>query len=423
MLVILHLVALLLSFFIFKGNKIFFILSEAFILLSAALAWNLFNELILPLNTLMSGLDAIKERDFNVKFRSTGKYEVDQLVTVYNQMMDELRTERTRQEQQHFFLEMLINTSPTGIIILDFDDKIQLVNPTALQILGICEKPITGLEISEFSHPILQEIKTLPSGESRTISLQGVTTYKLQKSQFIDRGFPRRFVMIEELTAEILEAEKKAYGKVIWMIAHEVNNTIGPVSSILQLALKSGRIWEQVQDAPLKNALEIAVERNQNLNVFMKNFAELVKLPEPAKRELDLFKLVQNIANLMGPRAREKKIEIQCQPVGARFQVFADEQQMEQALINIVKNSIEAIGESGQIILAADPVRRLLTIEDTGEGLPLESGGQIFSPFFSTRKDGQGIGLTLVREILIKHGFEFSLLTIRERETVFTIKF
>jgi len=97
-------VALVLSWFIFRDNKIWFIASEAVIIISIVFAIQLYRQLLQPLKTLMQGVEAIKDRDFNVKFLSTGKHEMDQLIEVYNQMMDELRIERTRQEQQHFFL-------------------------------------------------------------------------------------------------------------------------------------------------------------------------------------------------------------------------------------------------------------------------------------------------------------------------------
>ncbi len=123
--VILHLVTLVLTYFIFKQNKLLFIASEVLVIISVLVAWQLYNQLIQPLQLLMQGAEAIRDRDFNVKFVSTGKYEMDELILVYNQMIDELRNERTKQEQQHLFLAKLIHTSPTGILILDYDDHIQ----------------------------------------------------------------------------------------------------------------------------------------------------------------------------------------------------------------------------------------------------------------------------------------------------------
>ena len=194
---LLHLVTLVLSFIIFQNNKVFFIVSEVFILISILISWSFYNELIQPLQRLMQGIEAIKDRDFNVKFVKTGKPEMDQLLTVYNAMIDELRKERTLQEEQHFFLQKLIATSPTGIIILDFDNNIQSINEKALMFLKMQERDLIGKRVDVLEHLIFRQLNTIQPGESATINITGIDMYKLHKSQFIDRGFTRSFVMIE----------------------------------------------------------------------------------------------------------------------------------------------------------------------------------------------------------------------------------
>ncbi|SCW42330.1 PAS domain-containing sensor histidine kinase [Mucilaginibacter sp. NFR10] len=421
--VILHLLTLVLTYFIFNDNKIYFIISEVVVIISSVIAVQLYRQLIQPLKMLMQGVEAIKDKDFNVKFLSTGKHEVDALIDVYNQMMDELRTERTRQEQQHFFLEKLIHTSPTGIIILDFDDRVQQINPKALQVLGIDEKAVVGELIGELTNPIFEHIKALKSGETEVVKLDGINSFKLQKSHFIDRGFSRHFIMLEDLTAEILAAEKKVYGKVIRMMAHEVNNTIGPVNSIVQSAMKTDQLWAGHDFDPIKDALQVAMDRNQNLNLFMRNFADLVKLPPANKQPVVLQKLLASVVKLMDIRAKEKNVVLVLhlpeEPVG----IMADEQQLEQAFINIVKNAIEAIDDQGSVTFTINLKEKKLVITDTGKGITAEQNANLFTPFFSTKKDGQGIGLTLVREIMLNHGFEFSLKTVADQQTEFVIYF
>ena len=421
--IILHLITLVLSYFIFKNNKLLFIASEVLILFSAVLAWQLYRQLIQPLKSLMSGIEAIKDRDFTTKFVTTGKHEMDELISVYNQMIDQLRTERTKQEQQHFFLEKLIQTSPTGVIILDYDNRVYQLNPKAIQFLNLDEKAVINKLVDEIKHPVMKQISELQSGESKTISLNGVTTFKLQKSYFIDRGFPRVFVMMEELTVEILQAEKKAYGKVIRMMAHEVNNTIGPVNSILETTLKNERLVTE-ENITLKNALNVAFERNNNLNIFMRNFADIVRLPAPNKKKVDLHKLISNVSALMALKAGEKQIDFRYKLSNEPITISADEQQMEQALINIVKNAIEAIGQKGGTVTfttTCHPAR--LIISDTGKGIDESLKEQIFSPFFSTKKDGQGVGLMLIREIFINHHYKFSLESTETERTNFTVSF
>ncbi|WP_344764455.1 sensor histidine kinase [Pedobacter ginsengiterrae] len=408
-LVLLHLICLVMSYFIFEKNKVIFMVAEVFIIISILISINLYNQLISPLNYLRQGISAIKDKDFNVKFLATGKKEVDELVDVYNRMIDELRTERTKQQEQHFFLEKLVQTSPTGIIILDYDKQIKQINPKATEILS-----------SNPEH-LMNQLLDMKTGSSKTLRIDGLQTYKIQKSRFIDRGFERIFIMMEEVTAEIFQAEKNVYSKVIRMMAHEVNNTIGPVNSIINTALSNQNFWLPDKDVALKSAMKVAVDRNQNLNVFMRNFADLVKLPEANRKQMDLVFLVVSVSELMQFPAKEKNINFELNLPDEPYFILADAGQIEQALINIVKNAIEAIDINGIIHLELDIVKHKLTITDSGKGISEENAEQLFSPFYSTKKDGQGIGLTLVREILLNHGFEFSLKTIHPNCTIFTI--
>ncbi|MEP7323799.1 MAG: ATP-binding protein [Saprospiraceae bacterium] len=414
---ILHLLMVGLSFIILKNNELYFIISEVFILISLVISIQLYKDFINPLKLLMTGIDAIRDKDFNVKFLKTGKFEMDQLIDVYNHMIDQIRDERTLQEQQHYFLEKLIHTSPTGIMILDFEDHIATINAKAYDLLHLTEQDIKGKVIHTIDHPILQAITTLKTGESKMITPHGLQTFKCQKSHFMDRGFPHHFVMIEELTNEILSAEKKAYGKVIRMMAHEVNNSIGAVNSILDVTKTNPQ-----QQLEIRNALQIAIERNDRLNQFMKNFAEVVRIPEPRLETLDINQHIQSIADMMYYKASAHRINFEFEISKTPLLVSADINQMEQVMINIVKNAMESIQQKSEqvsdhnfqatikFITSFNP--GLLIIEDNGVGLSKEATDLLFTPFYSSKRDGQGIGLTVIREILNNHKFKFSLKSI-----------
>jgi len=402
-------ICLVLSYFIFEEQKLLFILSEVLIIGCALLAIRLYKQLIQPLTNLQQGITAIKDQDFNVKFRSTGQPEVDELVEVYNRMIDALRVERTMQQEQHFFLEKLIQTSPTAIIIMDFDGNLKQTNPKAAEILK--------------SAPTLAvELRAMDTGVSKVIRIDGLRTYKIQKSKFIDTGFERRFIMMEEVTAEIFEAEKSVYSKVIRMMAHEVNNTVGPVNSIIASTLGHTALWRNLDAELLRQALQVAIDRNQNLNHFMRNFADLVKLPPVNKQQVDITAITKSVVALMQFTAQERKIDFELELGETPYLILADAQQLEQVLINVLKNAGESIHRDGIIKLVLDRAVSELKIIDNGPGIPETDRDLLFSPFYSTKKDGQGIGLTLVREILLNHGFEFSLKTIAPNQTVFKIK-
>jgi nitrogen fixation/metabolism regulation signal transduction histidine kinase len=410
-----HSVAIGMSYFIFQENRLYFIASELLILVSLGLCWSLYNDMIRPLQLLMRGVDAIRDRDFNVKFLKTGRFEMDKLIEVYNHMIDQLRTERTLQQEQHFFLEKMVQTSPAGILMLDFDGNITGLNPKAADLIGLSEKQLTGQPAVSITHPIFQALTDLANGESRLVSLPGARTYKIQKAQFIDRGFPRTFVIIGELTAELLEAEKRSYGKVIRMMAHEVNNSVGAVNSILDTTLQM-----QQEPSDISEALRVAIQRNDHLNRFMRNFADVIRLPEPRLEHFDLNGLIQNVARLMEYKALEHGVTFHLE-LAASIQMHADPGQMEQVIINVVKNAIEACEQGGVVAFTTLPGK--LIIADNGKGIPKALEEKLFSPFFTNKNGGQGVGLTLSREILTAHGFGFSLRSDGDGWTRFEIGF
>ena len=417
--IIIHMVAIGLSFYIFRDNKLVFIASEVLILLSLALSWSLYREMIQPLQMLMQGIDAIRDRDFNVKFLKMGRIEMDALIEVYNTMIDQLRTERTRQEEQHFFLEKLIQTSPTGIIILDFDEKIANLNPKASSLLDFSEKELVGQSIHNIAHAFFKTISTLQTGESKTVLWNSARTFKVQKAHFVDRGFARFFVMIEELTTEILLAEKQAYGKVIRMMSHEVNNSIGAVNSILDSTLSF-----HTEGGEMNKALTIAIERNNHLNHFMRHFADVIRLPEPRFETVDLLAMMQKVVQLMSFKAQKQGVTLEFESLMTPLSIKADLGQLEQVLINIIKNAIEAANKPDAFILiklSQNP--KVLSIIDNGGGIPQNIEDKLFTPFFTTKNNGQGVGLTLARDILTNHHFSFSLKTEEDGLTTFAIRF
>lgn len=421
--VTIHLVTLVLAFFIFQENKLLFIGSEAIVLLSLFFSIRLYQHLVQPLKLLVTGVDAIKDRDFNVKFSNTGKYEMDQLIQVYNQMMDQLREERRLQQEQHFFLDKLIENSPTGVLILDFDGKIERINPKAQELLQLKNVSISGQSLQTLAHPLAQYLANLPENSSETIAINSIRTYKCQKSHFIDRGFSRHFILIEELTEEILRTEKNAYGRIIRVMAHEVNNSIGPINSILGSVLNYQNQLKEDDKADFVQAIEVARQRNQRLSTFMRNFADVVRLPLPNRSRMDVRKLVESTVQLLQAEAEKRQIHLhQDVPIEPSW-VHADEFQLEQVLLNVAKNALEAIGSGGEIhfILQAHP--RKLVVKNNGTPILPEQEEKIFSPFYTSKKEGQGIGLTLTREILLNHNFSFSLHTKADGWTYFELEF
>ncbi len=413
----LHAVLVFLAFKWLSENKLYFIASEVLIVISIVISVQIYRDFARPIDFVRSGIEAIKDKDFTIKFVTTGKSEVDVLIEVYNLMIDQLREERIKLNEQHFFLEKLIEASPIAILILDFDEKISQINEKARRQFQCDSEFFIGKRLNELNLPLLNQLEDLQDGDSKTVKINGVETYKVQRSHFMDQGFRRSFLMIEELTEDILESEKKAYGKVIRMMAHEVNNTLGATDSILQT---TRNYLSEDSFLDLREALKVASERNQKLAVFMKNFADVVRLPAPKTENTDVAALVKSVGIFMRALAEQKGLSLHI-IVGESQQLWAriDIAQMEQVFVNVIKNAIDACQPGNAIEL--EVFENHITIRNNGEPISEEAAMQLFNPFFSTKKDGQGIGLTLTREILLNHGFSFSLRSDAAGWTTFTI--
>jgi len=406
-----------LLYFVFEEKKEYFIGSEVILLILIVLGRKVYKNIFQPIELMRQGKNAISDEDFNVKFMKTGAKDMDELIQVYNQMIDKIRIERTFQQEQHYFLDLLIEALPVSILILDYDDNISEFNPKAEHILGLTPEVI-GRPLKALKHPLIKTIGNLDLDEPATIRTEGINYYRCFANKFMHRGFPRKFIVVQELSGEILATEKKAFGKVIRMMAHEVNNTIGAVNSILD----SISSQKPIDSDEALEYLPIVINRNQRLNEFMRNFAKVVRLPEPELVKVELNTLVSDLFQLMKVKIDKQGIDYKLFLPEQKVYVMADKEQLEQVLINIIKNSSEAIEGSGEITvyLAANPAKILVT--DTGKGLSADASKQVFTPFFSTKQDGQGIGLTLVREILYNHQAEFSL-TSNNGLTTFEIQF
>ena len=424
-LLFLHLTFAIAAIFLLWENRIWLLAGEAFFALSFILALRLFRALFQPLDLVMTGVEFIKDKDFTSKFNEVGQPEMDQLIAVYNRMIDQLRDERTRVQEQHYFMEKILRVSPSGIITFDFDEKILLVNPSAALMLQVVPKDLTGKKLADLHTPIAEALHQLKVGESQVIPFQGRRRVKCQKTQYLDRGFTRHFILLEELTEELRRSEKAAYEKLIRMMSHEVNNSIGAVNSLLHSFLNYKAQLRADDRNDYETALQVAIARTEHLNAFMKSFAEVVRLPLPQRQPCDLHELLRNIALLLSAESRKRNIVWKWEIAAPPEPVLMDKNQMEQVFVNICKNALEAIGENGAITVRMGKKggRNFVIIEDTGAGLTPEVRAHLFTPFFSTKENGQGIGLTMIQEILSHHKFEFSLDSQIGSPTQFVIYF
>jgi two-component system, NtrC family, nitrogen regulation sensor histidine kinase NtrY len=366
----------------------------------------------------------LDDGEYTTRFVPVGQPEVDRLIGLYNRMVDQLRAERQRVQEQHYFLSRILDVSPAGIVVLDLDGRVDLLNPSAARLLQVERDALRGRTPAESGLPLLERLEALEPGAARVLSIAGGRRVRALRGTFLDRGFPRSFFLLEELTEELRQSEKAAYEKLIRMLSHEVNNSVGASGSLLQSSLAYAAQLAPADRTDFERALQIAIDRMGQLNAFMRSFADVVRLPPPVRQDTDLRELLEGIERLTRVQRHERRIGWvwQASPVPA---VQVDRVQMEQALINVVKNAIEAIGRDGTvtIVLATENGAVRVAIEDSGPGIPEPVRNQLFTPFFTTKAGGQGIGLTMVQEILQNHGAEYDLASAAGGPTRFTIVF
>ena len=418
-----HLVFAGVSGYLLIDEKPWLLALEVFFLLSFLAGARLVHHLRVPLDLIGTGAELIGEQDFTSKFIEVGQPEMDRLVEVYNRMIDQLREERTRQEEQHYFMDRILAASPSGIVTLDFEGRIALANPAAARLLGLAGDEAEGRGLDELGTDFGRSLQALAVGESRVLPVQG-RRVRCHKSQFLDQGFPRHFILMEELTEELRLSEKEAYEKVIRLLSHEVNNSTGAVNSLLHSCLNYKDQLREDDRGDFENALRVASGRIDHLSAFMRSYADVVRLPAPRPRPVDLEALLRGIGLLMRAECEDRGIEWDWDVREALAPVAMDEGQMEQVFVNILKNAVEAIGEDGRITIRLGVEERpVAVIEDSGPGIDPEVAESLFTPFFSTKENRRGLGLTLVQEILGRHGFAFSLESPAGGPTRFSIRF
>ena len=381
-----------------------------------------YNKVIKPLNSIAGGMDLLRAQDFSSRLAPVGQQEADRIVQVFNRMMDQLKEERLRLREQNHFLDLLINVSPMGVVILTFDERIAMANKAALAFLGeTSEKAILNKTMTQLSSDLAEELSRLPKDATETIRLSDSHIYRCSRLSFVDHGFAHPFFLIESLTSEVMKAEKKAYEKVIRMIAHEVNNTVAGTTSALETIDDALQTMEDTDD--LREVMKVCIERSFNMSQFITNFANVVKIPEPQTEEVGLNARVEACKIFMENVCQHRKIKLHMELCEENPIVKMDTSLFEQVLINIIKNSAESIDEGGEIVIRTTASPLTLEVCDNGKGISKEIESKLFTPFFSTKPNGQGIGLIFIREVLMKHGFSFSLRTYPDGITRFRIRF
>lgn len=407
-----HAMLAALAWWLLQQNILWLIAIEIVFVVSLAVGVAIFTRLSSALVTVRQSAQMLREGEFTTRFLEIGHPDVDTMIRVYNRMVDNLREERVRLQEQQYFLGQLLAASPGGVIVLDHDGRVSAVNPAAARLLQAPAAAVEGRTLADLRAPLAEALDLTAPGQSCAVTLANGGRVRGQCATFVERGHPRRFYLVEELTEELRQTEKSAYEKLIRMMSHEVNNTVGATRSLLQSSAAYGDGLPDARRAELQEALGIAGSRLERLNSFMRGFADVVRMPPPVRRPTDAARLLDACVRLVQAQTDRPRIVWVREDDGDPGVLDMDEAQMEQALINVLKNAVEALPAEGGTIAVRSGQRAgsaFIEIEDSGAGISDEARPHLFTPFFTTKQNGQGIGLTMVQEILRRHAFAYSL--------------
>lgn len=379
----------------------------------------LFRSVIMPASTAVRGMELMASQDFNNRLTYVGEHNADKIVTLFNSLIDKLRNERLHNLEQDSFLRRLIEVSPMGVLILDFNGKISMVNRSMAKITGIQnEEEMLGKTLESLPTDIARSMLNVPLGDKMILRRGDVRMYRCYHLSFVQTGFQRHFYLLESLTEEVKKAEREAYEKVIRIISHEVNNTMGGVKSVLEL------LHDSSDEQDIREVIESCDHRCDSMCSFISSYAEVVKVPEPVRSNVNINAEIENLVPFLKEMAHDG-ISVEFIRSCECLWVSIDIALMQQVIVNIVKNAIESISDKGiiRIMTGVDSGHVWLEISNNGEPISEEVSYKLFSPFFTTKREGRGLGLTLIGEILNRHKANFSLRTGDDGITRFHIEF
>lgn len=384
---------------------------EGLALVATILFVILYRTLLKPHQLLLRGVELLKAQDFSSRLRLQHNSEANRIIEVFNIMMSRLKNEHLHLREKNHFLDLLIEASPQGVIILDFDEYVTQINPAGLKLLRIKDlSAALRIHISKLQSEFIPGLAELKQGDDTILHTSDGSAYRCIRSSFMDMGFDHPFILIEELTHELMQVEKASYERIIRMMSHEVNNSVGAISATLNVVSDmirqepDGDGWSDILPA-----VDASFERSGHLAQFIKNLANVVKVPEPSFSDISLRELVRSVKALTTIECSKRNIQLTSSLPEEDIIIRADGIQLEQVIVNVIKNSWEAIGGKGEIRLTISASPLTLTIEDNGPGMTPDVQKTLFTSFFTTKATGYGMGLMFVREVLNNHNYKFSL--------------
>ncbi len=356
-----------------------------------------------PLQTLSNLLAALREGDYSVRGRNASRDDaLGDVMWEVNALSEYLRSARLTELEAEALLHKVMEEIDVAVLAFDGAQRLRLVNRAAAKLLGKPESQLLGQSAAALGLSVLLD------GDAPRIIDQPIVgptgRWELRRSLFRQEGLSHTLVVLADLRRALREEERQAWQRLVRVLSHEINNSLAPIHSIatgMQDLVKQAPRSEWVED--VESGLAVVARRSESLSRFMASYAQLARLPPPKLAPVEVSPLLHRVAAL------EKRLPVAVAD-GPNARVRGDADQLEQLLINLVRNAVDASLETGgKVSLSWKEISGGVEICVEDEGMGIADTKNLFVPFFTTKQQGSGIGLVLSRQIAEAHHGSLSL--------------
>ena len=366
-------------------------------------AFSVKNKVAFPLRTILNLLGALLEGDYSMRLRGARRDDaMGELAWEVNRLVQFLQKQRFDVVESTTLLRKILAEIDVALFGFDAGGVLQWVNDSGRQLLKLNEETIIGSHAEKFGLDLC-----LKGPTPRIVDLSlpgGVGRWELRRATYREKGLSHQLVFLSDMTRTLHEEERLAWRRLIQILRHEINNSLTPIQSVaqsLQTCLRQPsrpQGWEE----DVREGLEIIAERSEVLGGFIASYSKLTRLPEPTFAEMKVETWIRHVAGL------ETRLSVDIVP-GPELTIQADRTQLDQLLINIISNAVEASLEAGRpsddhVVVTWKVAGSFLDVRVDDDGPGFDMATDPFVPFFTTKSQGSGIGLALSRQIAEAHG-------------------
>ena len=377
---------------------------------------------------------ALENDDYTIRFVENEGMQSERLLNhILNRIKSIIKNTRIEIQQKERYYELILNSISSGVIALDDNGFVLQLNRFALKLIDL--EVFTHVSQLRKVSPVLAEaFKEIRPGENRRVTYtneRGSIQLLITASGITVNGKHTRLLVINDIENEMDEKEIDSWIRLIRVLAHEIMNSIAPITSLSDTLLEihktnpAAHTPETIRQNTV-NGLQVISETGKGLVSFVESYRKFTRIPQPEKEIIELNEFIQRMIILCSMEPNFSAITIQTQLTPENIRVYADPNLLGQVMLNLMKNAIQALQNRENPILRVVaeqlPTGNIrLQVIDNGPGIPSDMINEIFVPFFTTKNEGTGIGLSIARQIMRAHGGNLKVSSIPDKETVFTL--